>query len=523
MAWRTEHGFLDEAISHGRVSTLEWFSTAMARASNISIDWTMRPWDCAAEAGHTRVLMWAIAHGHFNEILPYQALLSTRDGDSCVMDYWVTKQQSKEAAMAALNDERILIAATKGGALKALDWWWAYTGSKLPEPTMFAKIADAALAGHSLAVVEWWWARFLEHRTPQHVFGDELLEIGSFKTVDTLDWHWQHYHETKELLPTASGPDNADPHGLIFTMNGQTTLPILQWAIEKCKALDGQKLKLTDLFIGLCIRDGHVDQLDLALNSADVLDMDWPSDLVHKATLQGQANILEWWDRNQEQLLPQDWNQPLTLHWAAGADAVETFTWWQPHLQHMTKYDRWKVCTSVISSNARCVQVWLHDHLDLFASVLDRDRHRFDAGCVAALGGASPYTLDFFATITPDMDPSIWSPIPKEAFGSLTVLFWACSRADVTIDSLLPLKPSTFEALLRFGKVTIAEWLLQKHLAAGHPLLLPPVAVLDDILRYEQSSRLWVHDVVITRKAVVLVESDSGMVPYELEAALLLQ
>ncbi|KAI9217511.1 hypothetical protein BC828DRAFT_390976 [Blastocladiella britannica] len=171
-----------------------------------------------------------------------------------------------------------------------LDWWWAYTGSKLPEPASFAQIANAALMSSSLpVVVEWWWARFLEHRTPEHTFGT-ILHIENFHNTRILDWYCEHYNETPGHF--TQKPEQSS-HDVIFTINRWADLPILQWAVDKCAVLDGQKLKLSEYFVNACISNGSVAMLDLIVHSMDVVIVDWSSKLLINAVKHGQLGGLE--------------------------------------------------------------------------------------------------------------------------------------------------------------------------------------------------------------------------------------
>ncbi|KAI9219051.1 hypothetical protein BC828DRAFT_399162 [Blastocladiella britannica] len=138
------------------------------------------------------------------------ALISSWKGDFSVIKWWILQQPDKAAAMAALNDEAVLANATKEGATKALDWWWAYTGSRLPDPASFKTIANAALLGHSVvAVVEWWWTRFLDHRTPEHTFGRGVPEVGHLSCdIDFFVKNKTKQRASAKVCPLPTNPYN---------------------------------------------------------------------------------------------------------------------------------------------------------------------------------------------------------------------------------------------------------------------------------------------------------------------------
>ncbi|KAI9222201.1 hypothetical protein BC828DRAFT_38531 [Blastocladiella britannica] len=238
-------------------------------------------WNYAAFRGYTSLVKWAIAQGHIEELDCVSALLSANGGDTSVRDWWIASQPNQEAVMAALINASVPERLTRCDSIGTLNWWWAYTGSKLPEPASFAKISDAALSGCSIIVIVkwWWWAHFLEHHMPEHFFGTVLRrprEITFFKCAEVLDWYWCHYHEMPEYFAHQDGSS----HGFLFTIASKTTLPIFQWAVEKCAVLGSQKLTLKFSFISECIHDCRVDLLDLTLHSETVLIVDWSESFV---------------------------------------------------------------------------------------------------------------------------------------------------------------------------------------------------------------------------------------------------
>ncbi|KAI9215761.1 hypothetical protein BC828DRAFT_410197 [Blastocladiella britannica] len=169
----------------------------------------LRTWDQAAEAGHTAVLNWALAHGHPFQLLPHQALLSARHADPSVVEWWIATQPSRETAMAALSSTDALCSATSQGAINSLDWWWEITGSSLPSPADMKEIGNAALYSDSPeVVVEWWWMRFLEHRTPDHTFGG-VPKLNEFQNLDNLDCSRDtgHFAMASGEMHRAQGPE----------------------------------------------------------------------------------------------------------------------------------------------------------------------------------------------------------------------------------------------------------------------------------------------------------------------------
>ncbi|KAI9216164.1 hypothetical protein BC828DRAFT_394116 [Blastocladiella britannica] len=190
-----------------------------------------------------------------------------------------------------------------------------------------AEIANAALVSLYPAVVAWWWERFLEHRTPEHKFGNQVPEVGQFTNAENLDWYHRRYQESSELFVSSNG----NPLGIKFILAWIPNLPILQWTVDKCAELGEQKRVLTQRFFTTCARSGQVDLLDLVLRSTNALEMEWPVDLVSNALRNGYSQVLEWWDRNQDKLPPQNLDcteQPST---AALRDAVDAIAWWHAH------------------------------------------------------------------------------------------------------------------------------------------------------------------------------------------------
>ncbi|KAI9217013.1 hypothetical protein BC828DRAFT_392210, partial [Blastocladiella britannica] len=353
-----ENCFIATAVKSGNAPVLEWIAHA-AHTTNISVNWSLQPWNDAATAGHVNAILWAIDHGHVRQLECTSALLSSRSGDKSILDWWITIQPSREAVMAQLRGTNVLVNVSKAAAISVLDWWWDYTGSNLPEPASLARIADAALSSNSLSVIECWWSRFLAHRTPEHTFGlaHVTMSIARFKRLEILDWYYDHYNESKDYFPTS--PENMS--GLVFTIKSHTTLPVLQWAVEKCAELDGQKLKLTNGFLNWCASVGRTDLLDLVVRSMDYLDMEWSRDFVPRAISYGQVSTLAWFDCHQD-LFP-----PLNVEYcsmfltdAAHLDAVDVFTWWLAHGFFAARGIWQHVCVKAITSNARRVQIWLH-------------------------------------------------------------------------------------------------------------------------------------------------------------------
>ncbi|KAI9216701.1 hypothetical protein BC828DRAFT_409195 [Blastocladiella britannica] len=153
-AWHAKYGILANAVEHGHLTVLEWVTRATRTAGVTEIDWLRFLWPMAATKGHAHILTWAIAQGHLTELSPYHVLLSTREGDPCIMDWWIASQPSKEAAMTELSNTRLIQNVTSMGALKTLDWWWENAvASLLPlNPKKMAMLLQRS----QLTMMEWW-------------------------------------------------------------------------------------------------------------------------------------------------------------------------------------------------------------------------------------------------------------------------------------------------------------------------------------------------------------------------------
>ncbi|KAI9218441.1 hypothetical protein BC828DRAFT_388617 [Blastocladiella britannica] len=312
--------------------------------------------------------------------------------------------------------------------------------------------------------------------------------------------------------------------GLIFRIDGQSSMPVLKWAMEKGAELDGPKLELKSGFFNFCAIHSRVDLLDLVLHSAaDVLAMDSGNQMVASAVEYDSIAMLEWWGRNRDKVAPQHLHCQSELSKAVQKDAADVIAWWWHAHMEVSSLTWQHVCIGALEHNSRRVQRWLLDHPSLVAFESGENHSWFVERCISALGTATPLTLAFFRGFFPDLDASAWLPLPKASYGSITAIHWFCTRARVAVASLLPLKPDIYVELLQQGRLVMLEWWLQAHLAAGHPFLLPPAAELARIFRSQRASHWWVHDVGGTRKIAVFVESDSGMVQYQPEVPLFLQ
>ncbi|KAI9218372.1 hypothetical protein BC828DRAFT_399654 [Blastocladiella britannica] len=515
-----EGSFVSAAISNSRVPILEWFTRA-ASTAGIAIWWTDQHWNYAIGAGHTRVFHWAIAQGHPLNIRCSDAFYSARNGDRSVMDIWIARQPSREAALVEMSDPSILAKATDNGMIGSLDCWWEYTGSKLPEPKALVRITFTALtnvvddgSGLALAVVEWWWTRFLEHRTPNHKFGGPL-GIGSLRRVTIRDWFQHHYHEYNDFFVPSPEWDSNPQQDMVIALDTFRGLRSLQWAVEKCAVQSGQKLKLNPWDMSSTSRTDALETLEYIMQHKDVFIVHWREDILPNAIWYGKIKVLEWWDRHQGQLPPQSLIECVQyIPDAAQRDAVDVLAWCHAHQLPVSRDDWQKVCVSAIKYNSRRVQLWLRDHLELFIPESNEDRLAFMDKCMDALHQATTFTLSFFATIFADLDPTFFTPPPMLVYTSMTAMLWFCSRINVTAASFLPLPPSVFESLLRAGATGMLEWWLQAHLAAGVRVVFPAVDTLDAIYENEGKAHRWVYDVMFMRKIAVFVESDDGIVPY---------
>ncbi|KAI9221436.1 hypothetical protein BC828DRAFT_414841 [Blastocladiella britannica] len=222
------------------------------------------------------------------------------------------------------------------------------------------------------------------NRTSEHKFGG-LYEIGFFH-IDTLKWYWKHFHGSREYFHGDS------QHGLIWTLKSRTTLPILQWAIEQCAVLGDQKLTLTAGFIDACATDGHADMLDMVLCSMDVLIVDWTENIMPKAVYAGKLVVIEWRDRLQTLLPPQDLQKCAEqLPYAAWHVAADVLAWWHARQLPAPKEIWQNACVQANAMDALGVQIWLLDHLDFFAPELDHDRQQFMEACISALRWPKPH------------------------------------------------------------------------------------------------------------------------------------
>ncbi|KAI9221435.1 hypothetical protein BC828DRAFT_380963 [Blastocladiella britannica] len=508
VSWFEDYGLVSKAVKNGHLQVVEWMQRAAITVS-IPIHWKPHLWKYAAAAGHTKVLGWAIAQGHLTTLGCSAALLSTCNGDSTIAEWWITTQSSRRKALSALQSVHVLAMVTKAGAVCALDWWWTNIGMQLPSPTAMAEIATTALASKCLTVVEWWWMRFVKYRTPEHTFGDRPFDIGHFTSVAILDWFYMRSQESKECFPQSP---ELNPHGLSFTINTRTTLPILQWAMEKCANLDGQKLQLMSNFVDLCASAGDVAMLDLALKPSNVLVVEWTANLVSNVLQSRSVAVLEWWELHRDELPPQNLDCSSHLPRATVFDSVDLIAWWYAQQLPIRKLDWQKVFHKAIQHNSRRMQLWLHDHVALFAPESDHERRQFISECIPVLRSARPFTLYFFDAVFPDMGPL--QQIPEHALHSITVLHWWCTRAKISIASLLPLKSHVFQMLLNAGNIPMLELWLQEHLAANQRLVFPAKDELDEIFQFEEGSHQWMYDATVTRKIPAFVVSGSKIVPY---------
>ncbi|KAI9220854.1 hypothetical protein BC828DRAFT_415328 [Blastocladiella britannica] len=516
-------GLTAQAIENDRMEVLDWFSD-VASAANIPVRWETRRWEMAANKGHTRVLLWAIERGYMTELDCDAALLSTQTGDPTVMKWWIARQPSKEVAMAALSNMDLVrsIAATK-----TLDWWWANAHSGgLPDSDSFASLIDTLLFRGDIDAVEWWWARFLEHRTPEHTFGTQRAATGLLlhREFAVVEWLWDHSHASgNHYDPTAFPFFSPDWHGIptpsIFSSYSPANLPFLQWAAARSAAL-GQRLGLSGRFVFPWIVNNRVEMLDYALESGDVLEVVWASDIVSTAIDFAQVEVLEWWDRHQDQLPPQDLDCSSGLLSVAQRDAADVLEWWHAHPQLSASKNDWQqVCLEAIKYDANRVQRWLLKHMGLFAPD-EYDTVGFHASVWdLEMTGVTLFTLEFMSAISPAPVPSTspqpLSP-PPQVYTLFASLLCYCHRYNVTIASLLPLGVADWLALLRQTDLTMLEWWLQAHLATSRRVVLPGAEELGRAFSDadDDDSRHWLSDVTVTRGISMYIESEVGIVRY---------
>ncbi|KAI9216104.1 hypothetical protein BC828DRAFT_394230 [Blastocladiella britannica] len=496
------NSFVSQIIEHGHVSAVEWLSHAV-RVAGIPINWSCLPWDRAFHGGRTGVLNWAIAHGYLMSISSTDALLSTRKNEFSVMEWWIASKASRKEAMSELQSAYLNVPFLVG-AIGMVDWWWANTGSKLPNPFQFAAYVNTALTGSHIVMIEWCWARFLEHRTPEHLFGKGPLEIGQFKSIEILEWYYQRYNETPEYFAS----DKRSPHGLDFVIKEHTTLPILQWAVKKCTELGGQKLKLMYGCIKSCANDRKMEKIDFVLRSANVLEMEWPSDYASGAIHFGQLSLLEWWHHNQDQLPPQKLAiRGWYIYDMHQRDPVAVFEWWRDRFP-MSKDDWQCVCIKSIMYNVHQVQLLLRDDPALLGLESNQEHLQFISTCLSVLSQAKTFSHDFVGTLLADLDRTLWPPLPMCVYHCISTVNWWCHRANVTFASFLPLPATVWEKLFEAHDVAALEWWLQAHLAAGIPAVFPSSDQLENIFKSEDDADLWMSDVTVTRKIVVFAEDE---------------
>ncbi|KAI9218320.1 hypothetical protein BC828DRAFT_417407 [Blastocladiella britannica] len=154
---------------------------------------------------------------------------------------------------------------------------------------------------------------------------------------------------------------------------------------------------------------------------------------------------------NNHQLPSQNLCSAEDLGHAARIDASDVLEWY--HARFPVSMDAFqKVCVDTIARDALSVQLWLRDHLDVFAPKSDQDCQQF--------------------------------------------------------------RDSTFRLLLRNGDSTMLEWWLQAHLTTGHCVILPAADELANLYERNAIVRRWMYDVTVTRKLPLYAESESGIALY---------
>ncbi|KAI9215937.1 hypothetical protein BC828DRAFT_409983, partial [Blastocladiella britannica] len=319
-----------------------------------------------------------------------------------------------------------------------------------------------------------------------------------------MEWLWDHSHASgNHYDPTAFPFFSPDWHGIplqsIFSVYSPTSLPFLQWVVAKCAVL-GQRLVFNDHFVYPWISNGSLELLNYTLHSGDVLVVVWPRDIVRTAIQFGQLKVLEWWDRHQDQLPPQDLNCSSRLFSPTRRDAAGVLNWCHAH-PHVTasKVDWQGACLQTIYSDAGRVQRWLLEHMDLIVPDEHDDANFHARVWELEMIGVTPFTLEFMSAISPVPDPCTSSPPltpPSEVYTLFSSLL--CYYNRYKEDELLML-----------------EWWLQAHLAAGHRIVLPGAEELDRVFSdADGDSRHWLYDVTVTRGLPVYVESEAGIEPF---------
>ncbi|KAI9221910.1 hypothetical protein BC828DRAFT_379797 [Blastocladiella britannica] len=505
LAWlsSTNGSLISESIHHDHVHVLDWFAGAAA-AAGIPVKWEEQRW------GHCRprVLLWAIEHKYVTQITASAALLSTtKGGDTSAIDWWIAQQPSKEMAMAELSTVEILGAVN---SIKSLDWWWANARSQgFPDPESFANIINEVLLGGSVNLAEWWWSLFLEHRTPEHTFGSHMMTTKLYVCRDfgVVQWLWEHSHESgakyepDALLFFHPGWEYIPLH-LVFSIHSPKDLPSLQWTMLKCADI-GKQLTLGQHNVTDWIKFGEIAMLDFGLHSSEAPEVDWPGDIVASAIQFRQFSILEWWDRNQDLLPPQDMNCSSRLAKAATGDAVDIIKWWHARGLPASKGDWQQVCLHAIWGNAIRIQSWLLDHVQLFAPAEDQNDEFYAEVWEPQTADLAPFKLDFLAAIAPELDPS--APPPLQVYCCLTALRWYCLRYHRTIASLLPLQQSIWLLLFGQNNVILLEWWLKVYLATSRRIVLPAIEDMASMYSDDDASLWydWFVDVALNRKISV--------------------
>ncbi|KAI9217189.1 hypothetical protein BC828DRAFT_391799 [Blastocladiella britannica] len=496
-------------MRHVCVDILDWFAGAAASAS-LHIQWkNSSHWQRAANTGHTDVLMWAFEHTYLENPTPELVFMSTITGNVAFLKHWIASQPEKAKAIAILKREYSLFLFLQHASIATLDWWRAHVVSsfELPGRHVFDEVIGHLLCNcNDTAIIEWWWARFLELRRPLDTFGSRsvVMASGWYFTPEAAEWLWQHSHESgthwdSSLSAFAFAPDWHDLmlHKTASLYRG-LTVSQLQWWIEK-SVLVGQKLVITSDLLKSCVRTGNIAALDCIFNApSNMLQVDWGQELVNYALESVQLNVLLWWDAHRNELPDQDLDCSNQLWHAAEHDAADVLDWWHDRYPLTAKKDCQRVLTGAIRNNARAVQDWFRSHPDLVCSSV----------MIPAYICPAPFTLDFLTEFGTTLN------MPR--FTNMVAAAWQCHRSGVAIDSLLPLAPEQWDSVIDGCDFIATEWWLQAHLAAGLAIVFPHV---DNMIRVKNAAkddmeRIWLDDVIDTRKILLLMQSESDPVPF---------
>ncbi|KAI9217541.1 hypothetical protein BC828DRAFT_390920 [Blastocladiella britannica] len=281
-----DHRVVDLVIGSGKLDALDWLDQ-VTTAANLDLYWDKADWEKPAAKGYYHVLQWGLERGRLPALTVSIVLASTAErGEIFLLDAWFATRLDKPGTVNAINYSRKSHLFFKDAPISSLEWWWTHIarGTELPDPGPFCAIIDDCFCKEDTELLEWWWPRFLEHRTPKHLFGSwELVDGRGWNfSVATAEWLWQHSHfsGTHWSRSTRAFDFDADWHniGLPFLQEFDfPTMDLMRWWTNKSVYL-GQNIVVQSAAAWACMRAGRVDSLDCILHFYDVLDVECTRD-----------------------------------------------------------------------------------------------------------------------------------------------------------------------------------------------------------------------------------------------------